>query len=440
PMVVTGVEYQRDFAYFFYQNDTVVRLCYVHPGQPPAMSADITVVPGRKYHVLVSFGALYPPAAHPAFRGLQPTEVDSLKNWAVIQVDGRTVLSEMRGAYDASPGSVQVGVDSGDGYCGKKFAGTISGVRRAGWHRPIESPHPEHGDVELEAVLPTGPTTVNMPLATAGRRGNGDAFALRIEPGDTCRFLYEGWGLGLWSSQSEHLGPHRTLDLRIRIGSALGISGDSPLAIVRRTVAVWRDGRPVWWRHAVGDLGDSPRLVIAENGMQSTALETNFGGRLNRARIVDPGIRWDKGPFAALVLELGGRGMGTEPLLSTGVRGRCDVLAVDWLDGGRARLVYAHAGADFLASAAFPWPDGIHRLRLRAPSIACLDGSPGGTRTGAVEADLDSTSVWKTSAPCYIVPSPTAAVGRNPAPMDSIGSELSAVVLGVSQEPLASAP
>ena len=440
PMVVTGVEYQRDFAYFFYQSDTVVRLCYIHPGQPPAMSADITVVPGRKYRIVVSFGALYPPAAHPSFRRLQPTEVASLKDWATIQVDGRTVVSEPRGAYDASPGSIQVGEDKADGYCGKKFAGTISAVRRLGWRPPIDKAAPSTGDVELEAVVPMGPTTVNMPLVAAGRRGSGDALAVRIDDGGTCRFLYEAWGLGLWTSGPQSLGALRTLDLRVRVGSALGIGADSPVAIFRRTIAVWRDGKPAWWSHSVGDLGSAPPLYIAQNGVHSTAMEADFGGRINWARTADPAIRWEKGPFSALCLDLGGRGMGREPLLSTGSRGKCDVIAVDWLEGGRARLVYAHAGSDFLTSAAFPWPGGEHQLRLRLPALSCLDAAPGGVRGGALEAVLDSTSVWSASAPCYIVPSATAAVGRNPTQMDSIGSELSAVVLGISQEPLARAP
>lgn len=136
PLVVTGVEYQKDYAYVFNQSDRVIRLCYAHPGVPVASSADIAIEPGRSYPIRIEFGSLYPPEGSPAFSGWLPAEVNACKRWVKIVFDGRTVLIESRPSNEASPGTVQVGEDRESGFVGRKFTGTIADVRRGGLARP----------------------------------------------------------------------------------------------------------------------------------------------------------------------------------------------------------------------------------------------------------------------------------------------------------------
>jgi hypothetical protein len=187
PLVVTGVEYQRDYAYVFNQSASVIRLCYIHPGEPVASSADITIEPGRSYPMRIEFGSLYPPEGSPAYSGWLPSEVNARKRWAKIEFDGKTVVIESRRSNEASPGTVEVGEDTRSGFEGRRFSGKIADVRRDGLSRPMGDLRTP-GDFKISAALPREAGPLIQPIFCAGNPGRADLAGVRgVAPGS---FVY----------------------------------------------------------------------------------------------------------------------------------------------------------------------------------------------------------------------------------------------------------
>jgi hypothetical protein len=433
PLVVTGVEYQRDYVYIYYQRADVVRFCYVHPGEPVASTGDISVEPGKTYPLRVECGSLYPPEGHSAYNGWQPEEIALLKRSVRVDFNGKTVLIDSRGWNEASPGTVQIGVDSGTGYCGRRFAGTISDIRRPGWRRPLGDIAPM-GDFNFVLALPSGPTPLNSPLVTAGQPGGADILGLNVNAAGQYRFYYESWGLGMWPSDFMDPPADRVVSMRIRLGSALQLDPQSPLAVLSRSVVVWKDGTPVWWRRTAAPVCANPPLHLFSNSLGSSTLEPVFRGGLVSANRAAIPIAWRSGPFRAVELQLGGRGVGSEPLAATGRPGHSDTLGIDWLGKGRARLVYDHRGNALRASESFEWQDStLNSVRVELPSFGALDrpGQAGGE--GRLRAWVGDAAVWDTMVPYFGAESGTVSLGRNAALSAAVGAELRSVVVDLRQ-------
>jgi hypothetical protein len=431
PLVVTGVEYQRDYVYLYYQRDDVVRFCYVHPGQPVASSVDIAIEPGRTYPLRVECGALYPPEGHPAFAGWLPAEVSSLKQWVRVDFNGHTVLNDSRGSNEASPGTVQVGIDAGNGYCGHRFAGTVADIRRSGWTHPVgDLAH--GGDFDIALTLPSAPSRLNIPLLAAGRPGAADIVSLSVAKDGRYELGYESWGLGIWHSALLDPKADRLVSLRVRLGSMLPIAPDSPLGALTRSVVAWENGTPVWWRRTQAPIGANPPFTLFSNALGSTAEDPVFRGRVISASRAPLAPAWRRGPFDALELQLGGRGQGCEPLVATGVAGRSDTLSIEWLGSDRARLAYDHWGHRVLASESFGWQGRAPKeVSVGMPSLAALD--TGGDGEGRLRASVDGAEVLDAQVPFFAAASETVAVATNASRCASTAAELSSVVIDIRQ-------
>jgi hypothetical protein len=144
---------------------------------------------------------------------------------------------------------------------------------------------------------------------------------------------------------------------------------------------------------------------------------------------------WKPGPFGALEIDLGGRGDGAEPLVATGTVGLADTLAVEWLSGGNARLVYDHWGHSAVFSPPFEWSaDRVHTVRIAFPSFSRLDSrSPPDSGTGRLAVDLDGRPVWEANVPFNVAGSDTLVIGRNAAGSSMAALRLSGVMADVRQ-------
>jgi hypothetical protein len=112
-------------------------------------------------------------------------------------------------------------------------------------------------------------------------------------------------------------------------------------------------------------------------------------------------------------------------------------VAIDWREGGRARLLYGHGGTWLKTSREFEWPDSaVHRLRLETPALAALDapGENAGT-AGRLRADVDGAGVFDERVPSYPATSDALAIGSA-----GLEAELSCAVIEIQQEGLGSAP
>jgi len=374
PLVVTGVEYQTDYVFVYYQSDTVIRLGYSSDaGGGVATSGDITVVPGRPYRLHIETGALYPPDSILFFKGWKTPDIDSVKSWVRIEMDGVPVLVTRKPWNDPAPGTLRLGRDARDQTFGRRFAGTIAAVSRHLGPSPFGD-MAAGGDLRFQIDFPDGRLWGNQPLAAMGRTGNADILGLAMPDADHFALVYESWGSGKWESAPVALPRDRGLALRVRLGPSLRLDDASPQAILRRTVAIWADEKPVWWFRTRYELKPGSRLSLVSNEWGSTVVEPAFLGRLESASCDPAPPAWRSGPMAALELDLAGRGSGVIPVITVGAVGRSDAVSLEWLPGGKARLSYQHLGHPPLTSAAFAWDAaGVHRLRLELPSFRTLD-------------------------------------------------------------------
>jgi len=424
PLLVTGVEYEADYVFVYYKAPGVVRIGFANSGDAPVYSTDVRVEPGRTYHLRIESGALYPPDGHPIFAGWSGDQIHAAKSWLRISVDGRLVLSRPSTFHEGAPGFLQIGVDTRSAAFGNRFQGQITNVRREPL-LPEPEARPVPGDVVMRVTLPDEIVPAAQPLVVAGEAGTAELVGYR--PLDDRRFVltYEKWGGGYWESAPIGIPESREATFRVRIGSLLPSAGPFPQGLYRDLLIVWMNGQPVWWRHAFGGIGESPRVEVMVNTIGSSAMRSSFQGNL-LAFSLEPVPDWKAGPFKTLELDLQGRGNGVEPVASTGVPGRADVLAIEWLPQNEARLLLDHWSHAGFSSGAFPWdPALMHHLRVTLPAFADLDKPGIDVGKGILRAEVDGVLVWEAEVPFYGATSASFAFGKN-----TVGSSIAQPSLG----------
>jgi putative flippase GtrA len=423
PLLVTGVEYEADYFFVYYKAPGIVRLGFANSGDAPIYSGDISVRPGTKYRVRFEGGSLYPPDGHPVYLGWSSRQVHAAKTWVRIGVDGRLVVNQPTQFHEGAPESLQVGVNDRGAAFGQRFAGVISNVQR----EPLTAP-PElaafKGDVVLEVTLPDEIVPASQPLVVAGKTGSAELVGYRSIDDKHFVLTYEKWGGGYWESDPILIPAKREATFRVRLGSLLPESGPYPQGLYKDLLIVWMDGQPVWWRHAFGAIGADPPVEVMANTIGSSAMRGSFQGNLlslSREPVPD----WEPRAFQSLELDLVGRGSGVQPLAVTGVSGRADLLAIEWLPRKRARLLLDHWSHPGFSSPDFDWgPDRMHHLKLTLPSFAALDDPSISSGTGRLRAEVDGVLIWKETVPFYGAGSATFAFGKN-----TVGSSIAVPVL-----------
>lgn len=434
PLVVTGVSYQKDYAFVYYQSSTVVRLGYISSGRSAFLSPNINVVPGHPYRISIESGALFPPEGALYDKGWSEWDIDLAKKWTTIEFDGRPVLMARTSWNEATPGSVRIGRDLRGSPYGVRFSGTIANVHRPKWRRP-EFGSASDGEFRLGLFLPEALEGGNQPLVTVGREGHADILGVRMLDRDHHLLIYESWGHGVFESQPFRSPENHKLDLRVRMGPLLPIDDASPLAILRRTVVVWQDETPVFWLRTISPIEANPQFQLLGNDANSSILVPIFKGTLDSFSKGPAPAPWRQGPFSSLEMTLGGRGTATEPLVGAGTLGHSDTLAIDW-SGERPRLLYEHSGNRPVASQPFDWQEAKpHVIRVAMPSFGLFGPRvPPGSLSGTLRVDVDGATVWTQPVGFFLAPAGTIAVGRNIARSGMVSGELTVAVLGVTQE------
>jgi putative flippase GtrA len=423
PLLVSGVEYEADYFFVYYKAPGIVRLGFANSGNAPIYSGDIHVVPGRKYSVQFEAGSLYPPEGHPSFDRWTVEQIHAAKGWLRVKVDGQVVMRQPSQFHDTTPGFVQVGVDVRSAAFGRRFLGTISQ-----FHRLPLVPEPEMtwsaGDVVLKLTLPDEIVPGSQPLLVAGKPGTAELVGYRSIDEKHFVLTYEKWGGGYWESDPIAAPENMEATFRIRLGSILPLKGPFPQGLYNDLLIVWMNGLPVWWRHAFGEIGAKPAVDVLVNTVGSSAMRNLFQGNL-LSMASEPVPDWKPGPFEALELDLLGRGSGIEPIEVTGVPGRADLLAIEWLPGNQARLLLDHWSHAAFSSRAFPWnAERMHHIKVILPSFAALDNPGISSGTGKLIAEVDGTVVWEELVPFYGAKSETFSFGSN-----TVGSSMAVPVI-----------
>jgi hypothetical protein len=431
PIVTTGVSYEASRIFVQYRGPGRLQFGFTQSGKPNVMSDEFTYEPRRKYRLRIESGAFYPTREHPVFTGASDADVSALKDWVSLRMDEKLLVEARFVVTDASPGSLQVGTDK---VMGIRFSGSISNPKQMGLPKLIRQKS-SGGDVVVTTTFPKTFEGGPQPLLMAGRTGNADFISLRQVDAKNVVFGYESWGAGFWEGAPVSIGAARVGSLRLRLGSMLELDRRSQLGVLRDSVAVWLDGRPVWWRSTLVPVAQPVTIEVGENSIQSTAIARRYEGRITHWERLPAPPSWRRGPFEEVELILGGRGEGTEPLAATGAAGRADTLAIEWRAGQRARLIYDHWGHDLLMSAEIPWPsETAHLLKIELPAFAHLDGAVvGEAKTGKLKVWMDDRLVWETEARCFVARSEELVFAKNEAGSSVVGEKLRAVVLDIVQ-------
>jgi putative flippase GtrA len=433
PLVVAGVEYEADYFFVYYKAKSVVRLGYESSGDAPVFSPDLAVEPGRTYHLRFEAGCLFPPEGHPVYSGWSPHQVHAAKSWVKIDIDGKRVVSQQRQFHEGSPEFCQFGRDERSGAFGRRFSGTLTHITREALVAAQE-PKASSGDVILRVTLPDEIVPGSQPLVVAGQAGSAELVGLRLLDAGWFVLTYEKWGGGYWESEPVAVPPGREASFRIRLGELLAPSGPYPQGLFKNLLIVWMNGQPVWWRREFGGLGPHPAVEVLTNQIGSSAMRISFmGNLLDYER--EPLSDWRPGPFRTLEADLTGHGKGIEPVITTGVTGSADVLAIEWLPHDRARLLLDHWSHAAYSSHDFPWnPKLMHHLKLTLPSLAALDSMAEHGGHGVLTADVDGVNVWTEDVPYYSASSSTATFGRNTVGSSMAAPELSCTLGDLRQD------
>ena len=435
PLVVTGVEYQSDFFFVFYKSGRLVQLGYASAGVASRLGTEVAVEPGRTYHLRLEGGSLLPPAAHPQFDTWNEGEIAAVKRWAKISLDGQVLFEEQVPAHESSPGATEIGRSTRTQTFGRRFGGTISNVRRTPPGRIMAS-EMGGGDLEMIFSFPPAGTDWPQPLLVVGRSGQSDAVSLRRSSPDSFRLGYESWGAGFSESRNFPVPAAGPVKMRIRLGSMLEMDPASPLRALQEGIVLWMNDTPLWWQKRIGSLLEpTPPYSIGVNNIGSTAMTDYFGGRLLAWRRLPVHAPWQPGPFFGVELTVGGHGTTSDPLLATGLAGRADTLAIEWLADGKARLIYDHWGHPITASDPFAWPEGdLHRVRIETPVLARLDQDLAGvTGIGRLRVEVDGVPLWEPMVAYYPAASSTVVVGRNDAGSSVAAREFQGVIIDAVQ-------
>jgi putative flippase GtrA len=412
PLLVTGVGYESDYFFVYYKASGIVRLGYANSGDAPIYSSDVHVKPGVTYRIRFEGGALYPPEGHPVFARWTDEQVHEAKTWLRMDVDGQAAVHQPVRFQDGAPEFLQVGGDIRSAAFGKRFSGSISNVRR---ERLVAAPEmaASSGDFVMEVTLPDEVVPGSQPLVVAGPTGSAELVGYRTIDGTHFVLSYEKWGGGYWESDPIAVPANREATFRIRLGSLLPRTGPFPQGLFNDLLVVWMNGQPVWWRQAFGELGRDPRVEVMVNSIGSSAMRNSFQGNLlSLKREAIPDVR--TGSFDSLELDLAGKGSGTEPLAVTGIAGRADLLAIEWLPDNKARLLLDHWSHAGFSSRSFSWdPAKMHHLRLTLPSFSALGSSATASGTGMLKAEVDGAVVWEERVPFYGAAAESFAFGKN---------------------------
>jgi hypothetical protein len=282
--------------------------------------------------------------------------------------------------------------------------------------------------------LPGQAPVLCLPIVGAGRPGSADLVGIRMKDPAHYRFVYESWGVNQWQSPEFEVPEGRRVAFRVRLGPLLGLGTDGPVSVMGRSLVVWRDGVPVWWRHTARPIDPAPEAHLVSTPLGSTVMDPVFRGRLLSVREASPGASWNAGPFRAVTLRVAGRGVGCEPLASIGGAGSADTLGILWPETGKARLVYRHGGRDPLLSPEFAWNEAVpNEVRVEMPAFAHLDGTGAGAE-GPLRVGVGGAPVWERRVPFFTASSKTVAIGRAPAGSTAMGAELTVPVIDIRQE------
>ncbi len=134
PLVVTGRTFLSDYVFVHYLADDLVRFGYEHTGAGGSVGMPIRVVPGAVQKLLIEMGSLYPPEAHPYYKGMPAGLARQRQRTIRVTLNGKVGLYRSAELFDGVALRPDIGTSGRRPAFKQAFSGRIlkSGVVAAG--------------------------------------------------------------------------------------------------------------------------------------------------------------------------------------------------------------------------------------------------------------------------------------------------------------------
>jgi hypothetical protein len=220
PLVVTGTEFLSDYLYIHYTTGDKVRIGFEHAGYGGPITDPLPVDYAASHLLEVDMPPLYPPIGDPYFDGVPPATLAAFGNRLRVWLDGSLVIDspqQFHPPFRTAPGIG--GGDLGQQALGRRFTGTILGVRRlkpdwAALTRAVRS-----GPLVISLEFPPGRAGGHEPIVTSGVTGRGDVLVVNYLDSNHVTFSLDHWGYGGPVSGPVEIKPGVRQTLEVRFGS-----------------------------------------------------------------------------------------------------------------------------------------------------------------------------------------------------------------------------
>ena len=477
PLLTTGVTGRDDCLYVQYLEDGKIRLGYEHRKGKGVISAPVSIDFNRRHEIIISFGALMPAGNARIYK--TQSHRAYLKDWLLIALDGRTLLSIPMESHFSLPENIFLGANFiGEGSIRDSFTGRIHRVDRAPLEEiaqripPLAATVPWRdaswegslGPVTMELDLPQEPTGVAWPLVATGRPGAGDLLFVQRDAAGNVVFGLDHWGGNLILSRPMAAGDG-PLRLLVSLGSMMPpkssavYQSDPYWLLLRQLAYVELNGQRVFAPlQAFYPAEGSAALGI--NITHATMAVPFFPGNMTSISLADPqyvmaaslqvavqaanpDTEWlgYPGPLRLRVKFPVDRMGQAEPLLVSGVTGAADFLYVHYVDERHVRLGFDHWGSggpvtnllevapgsehELLVSTGFLMPPAGARLYREQPQLSRLQT--------AIYVEMDGQPVLEGVSPIYAIEPKQVIMGANFAGGSTAGPGFNGEVLKVER-------
>jgi hypothetical protein len=421
PILSTGVPGQGDILYIEYLSGMRARLGLFHIGSGGPTSHEFSISPGP-HRVTVSLGSLYPPIEHPLLAGYPRPFAEALKRRVEVTLDSETVMSTSANFYFATPGLLYVGANRlASDVSAPAFTGVISNPMRMGLP-PVGdffASRGQDGPLRLRLRFPELGAGPGEPLVCTGKPGAGDIFFVTFLGRRRIRFGIENSGDVLTSDPVDvNTDQDHVVDLEMGSlyppgAEAAGRPKDD-LQRLRTRYSVRLDGKLLIEAARNFRPSEHDEVVCAVNSIGATTAVGAFSGSIySTERIPPPAARgrasW--GPLDAWVIfPRNGAGLA-EPLVTTGVAGKGDVIYVKSDSEGRLSFGLDHWSVGGPIGKPVPVDfSKAHHLEVTMGSLFPPAGDPQwlahpgsnpGIVKGLVRVRLDDAIVLEGNLPTY---------------------------------------
>ena len=354
---------------------THLRLSFVHLGNPPIAGRPFAFLDGASRTIKVNLGSFYPPKTHPFFAGWDKSMIEAVSRVIRVEVDGTVVLQGNSSFYGSDARHVAIGRDVGLGLA--NFAGSISDLsvetlqdgnqlRELGWK----------GAVRLKIKFPPFGVAHSEPLISSGTAGASDMVYVTFLSPTTLRFGEDSSSGGAVESLIVEYDPSIDHTLDISYDALYG--GDvAPVA----GVVMKFDGS--WKLRALRPTHSTKPYAVSfgYNAYNLGTASESFSGIMEPLPISpDVFVRASLPSFGRINIGLQflpAPANTSEPLLSSGISGRGDMVFVRYGDNEHVSIGIDHWGVGSVIGKPFKI-DYDHEYHIQVTSAAFLPqaGSP----------------------------------------------------------------